>query len=290
MIGTRGAISAGATLVGLVLLLGPRAADPGIEISAEVLVRGRAQAATDALDALRDAIQPGLDEARLAAAAVLSADDPPGSLLLAAGATIADAEGAATTARRAVARLNGARGTWGLGATPLADPTPASELESIGRQLAAAAPAGDSFADLRERGIELPATLEQALTALEGGDLDTAEEIVAQARADHDLVAAWEAERTTLAVWIATTDAMIIAMEEIVSATRAGDAAAAGAAAERFADLGDEAAPADRALRIALGEGGSALIAAPLERLAAALGGIEDARSATAAIATAMGR
>ena len=83
----------------------------------------------------------------------------------------------------------------------------------------------------------------------------------------------------TLPVWIATTDAMITAMEQIVSATRAGDAAAASAAAEAFAALTDDAATADRALRIAIGEGGSSLTAAPLERLAAALGGIEGVRA-----------
>lgn len=290
MIGTRAAISAGATLVGLVLVLGPRAADPGLEIAAERLVKTRAEEAVDALDALRSAIQPGLDEGRRAAAAVLSADVPPGPMLIAAGQTIAAAEDAARTARRAVAGLNGARSTWRAGSAPVAEPIRAGELESIGAQLGAAAPAGDAFADRRRRGSALPATLEGALVALEGGDVDGAGAIVARARADHDLVAAWEGPPPTLPVWIETTDAMISAMETIVSATRANDPEAARAAAAAFADLADDAAFADRALRIALGEGGSALTAAPLERLAAALGGIEDARAATAAIAAATGR
>jgi hypothetical protein len=171
----------------------------------------------------------------------------------------------------------------------VAQPISAGQLPSIGAQLDATASAGDAFADLRRRGTALPATLEEALTALEAGDLDGADEIVTQARSDHDLVASWEGEPVTLAVWIETTDAMISAMETIVTATRAGDSAAAGAAADAFADLGDDAPFADRALRIALSEGGSALTAAPLERLAAALGGIEDARAATAEIAAATG-
>ena len=63
-----------------------------------------------------------------------------------------------------------------------------------------------------------------------------------------------------------------------------------GAAAEAFSALTDDAATADRALRIAIGEGGSSLTAAPLERLAAALGGIEGVRETTAEIALAADR
>ena len=290
MIGTRAAGSAGATLVGLLLVLGPRAADPALEIAAERLVKARAEEATVALDALRAALQPGLDEGRRAAAAVLSADDPPGPMLIAAGRTIAAAENAARSARRAVAGLNGALSTWRRGSVPVAGQIRAGELDSIGAQLRAAASAADAFAELRRRGTALPATLEEALLALESGDVDAAGAIVARARADHDTVAAWEEPPPTLPVWIDTTDAMISAMETILSATRANEPAAARAAAAAFADLADDAAFADRALRIALGEGGSALTAAPLERLAAALGGIEDARAATAAIAAATGR
>jgi hypothetical protein len=109
--------------------------------------------------------------------------------------------------------------------------------------------------------------------------------MVRGARADHDLVAAWEAAPPTLPVWLGTTDAMISAVEQVVSATQAGDEATASAAAVSFAALTAEAATADRALRIALGEGGSALTAAPLERLAAALRSIEEARTAAAAMA-----
>jgi hypothetical protein len=113
---------------------------------------------------------------------------------------------------------------------------------------------------------------------------------VTQARADHALVAAWDVAPATLPVWVETTDAMISAVEQIISASRTGDVASANAAAEAFAALAADAAAADRALRIALGEGGSALTAAPLERLAAALGGIEGVRATTAAIAAAADR
>ena len=253
-------------------------------------MRERAQVATDALDTLRAAIQPGLDDARRAAAAVLSADEPPGSLLVEAGESIGAADEAAVTARRAVASLNGARSALGDDLAPLAEPIAVGELPSIGAQLAAAAPAADAFFELRRRAVGLPETLEAALAALDRGDLEAADELVTRAREDHALVVASDAEPVTLPVWIATTDAMITAMEQIVSATRAGDAAAASAAAEAFTALTDDAATADRALRIAIGEGGSSLTAAPLERLAAALGGIEGMRATTAEIAAAADR
>ena len=287
MIGIRAAISVTVTLVGLVVVIGPRDADPAAGIAAERLVRERAEVATGALDTLRAAIQPGLDEARRAAAAVLSADEPPGSLLVEAGETIGAADEAAVRARRAVAGLNGARAALGDGLAPLTEPIAVGELPSIGAQLGAAAPAADAFFELRRRAVGLPATLEAALAALDRGDLDAADELVTRAREDHALVVASDAEPVTLPVWIATTDAMISAMEQIVSATRAGDAAAASAAADAFRALTDDGVTADRALRIAIGEGGSSLTAAPLERLAAALGGIEGTRATTAEIAAA---
>jgi hypothetical protein len=285
MIGTRATLSVAATVLGLMVLTGPRVADPAVAIGAERLVRVRAEAAVDALDALRAAIQPGLDEARRAAAAVLTADGGTGVRLEAAGATIAGADTAAIAAHRAWDRLNGARAAWRADLAPLPDPIPRGELPSIGDQLRVAAPAAEAFVDMRQRSLGLPAALAEAVTALERGDLDAAADIVEQARADLVLLDEWENAPSTLPVWAGTTNAMISAVGDLISATRAGDAAAAVLAGEAFAGLADEAATADRALRIALSEGGSALTAAPLERLAAALGGIEDARATAAAMA-----
>lgn len=285
MIGARAALAAAVTLLGVAVLIGPRAADPSLAIAAERLVRLRAEVAVEAIDALRAAIQPGLDEARLAAAAVLSADEAPGELLVAAGATIAGADAAAVDARRAWASLNGARGAWRPGLEPLPEPIEAGQLPSIGGQLAAAAPAGDAFVEMRRAAVGLPALLEDAVTALERADPEAASDAVEQARDDHAMVAAWQNAPPSLPVWLGTTDAMISAVEEIVSATQAGDSAAARAAAGDFAALRGEAATADRALRIALSEGGSALTSAPLERLAASLGAIEDARATAAFMA-----
>jgi len=114
--------------------------------------------------------------------------------------------------------------------------------------------------------------------------------MVAEARADHDALAAWEVELVTLPVWLQAAGAMVDAVEAIVAATRAGDAAAAAAAADAFAASSADAVTADRALRIAIGEGGAAVTAAPLGRLAEMLRGVAEARSEVAAILQAVGR
>jgi hypothetical protein len=290
MIRTRAAASAGVAVLGLVLTLGPVAADPAVAIGAERLVRERAAAAVSAVDALRAAAQPGLEVARRGAAYVVGGDKAPGPRLTEAAGLIAGAEPSVPNARRAVAALASATLAWHPHATTAPQPVAAGELSSIAAQLAAAAPAAEEFADLRARGTGVPGVLEEALAALERGAVGEAAELTAQARADHDAIVAWETDLPTLPVWIETTDAMIGAVEGILEATRAGDAAAAREAAEAFAALADDAATADRALRIALSEGGAALTAAPLERLATALRSIEAARAAAAALVSDPGR
>lgn len=192
-------------------------------------------------------------------------------------------------ARRAVAALDSARVAMHPDATVTLEPISAGELTSIAAQLAAAGPAAQEFASLSARATGLPGVLEEAFVALERGDVERAAELTASARMDLDAVVAWETDHPTLPVWIETTDAMIGAMERILDATEAGDASAARDAADEFAALADEAATADRALRIALSEGGAALTAAPLVRLAAALRSIEGARASAAAVASDLG-
>ena len=282
MIGIRASASAAVAVLGVAILLGPVAADPAAVFAAERLVRERAAVAVSAIEALQGAMQPGLEGARTAAAAVVAGDGAPSPLLTEASGHIADAEEEVAPARRAMAALESARLAWHPDATKAPEVLAAGELTSIAAQLAAAGSAADAFADLRARGTGLPGVLEDALGALERGGIGEAEQLAVQARADHDAIVAWETALATLPVWIETTDAMIGAVEEILDATQAGDAAAASAAAEEFAALSDDAATADRALRIALSEGGASMTAAPLERLAAALRSVETARTAAA--------
>ena len=286
MISTR-VIAAALAVVGVAFLLGPGARDPAATIGAERLIRDRAVAAVVALDQLRASVEPGLDAARAASAGVLSGDDAPSQGIEAAAALIADAEEAVAPARRAVSSLASARAAWHPGTSQPSQPSQpvaAGELTSIATQLRASAQVADAFADRRVRGTGLPAVLEQALRSLNAGGFSEASEHVARARDAHAAIVAWETDLPTLPIWIATMDAMISAVEQIVEATRDGDDAMALEAAEAFGAISGDAATADRALRIALSEGGSALTAAPLERLAATIGAIEDSRAAVAAI------
>jgi hypothetical protein len=284
MISAHAVAPAGVAVLGLALLFTPRAADPGIAVAAEQSIRERAAVAVAALDDLRNAIEPGLDTARIGAAAVVGGDRPPSPRLEAAAVQLTDAERAVIVARRAVSALVAARAAWRPEAPRPLEPIAAGELTSIAAQLRGAGDDADTLAGLRMRGTGLPGVLGEALDALEHEDLDAAAELTARARADHEAIVAWETDLVTLPVWVETTDAMISAVEQILEATREGDDAAATEAAASFVALVDDAATADRALRIALSEGGSALIAAPLERLAVVLGDLDASRAAAAAL------
>ena len=287
MIGIRATASAAVAIVGLAALIAPRQADPGAAIAAERIVRERAEAAVVALDDLRAAIEPGLEAARSGAAGVLTDEGDPGPRLREAGELIAAAEVQAPRARRAVAALDGARRAWRPGSQAIAAPVEVGELASIGSQVGASASAADAFADRRRRSLAIPASLEDAVAALEARDVEAAPGGGGRARAAPPPLAARGAPPPTLPVWVETSDAMITAVEELVAATRAGDVAAAQAAADAFAALSDDGETADRALRIALSEGASTLMAAPLERLAAVLGDLDASRTEIGGLATA---
>ena len=283
MIGTRTVLAAGVVGVGLVLVVGRGGPGPAAALEARQLVVDRAAAADDALAALESAMQPSVDAARRGAAGVVTGEDLPGGDLDAAAERLEEARSASAEAAAALAALDGAVRAAGLDAT-VPEPVRPDELASIGSQLAGAAPAADAFAAMRQRAEGLVGRLEQALTALDAGSVADGRQRLAEARADHDAIEAWEVELVTLPVWLDTTDAMIGAMEAIVEATEAGDQAAATAAAEEFAALAQDASTADRALRIAIGEGGTAVTAAPMGRLATTLRDVADARAAVRSI------
>ena len=283
MIGTRAVAAALVVAAAVVLLLGGGGPGPATTLDARRLVVDRAAAADDALGALEAAMQPGVDAARRGTALVVAGADPPGLDLVAAGELLGGAQPLAADAAAALAALHGAAVAAELEATIPEAVTP-DELGSIAAQIAGTAPAADGFATMRRRAERLVGLLDEALAALEAGSLTDASERVTAARADHDAIAEWEVELVTLPVWLDTTDAMIGAVEAIVAAAEVGDEAAARAAAEDFAALGDEAATADRALRIALGEGGTAVAAAPLSRLATAMRDVADARAAVVSV------
>jgi hypothetical protein len=290
MIGTRSGFAALVATVALVPLLGTAGPDPSATVMARRLVIARAQAADASLAALERQVEPVLEAARTGAAAVISGPDAPGAVLSTAAAELAAVAPAADSARAAVSGLNRVIAARDPGASPAPLPDGGGEVRSIAAQLEGTATAADGFVAMRLRAGRVLDALGRALAALDAGEVADAADMVAEARADHDALAAWEVELVTLPVWLEAAGAMVDAVEAIVAATRAGDAAAAAAAADAFAASSADAVTADRALRIAIGEGGAAVTAAPLGRLAEMLRGVAEARSEVAAILQAVGR
>jgi hypothetical protein len=290
MIATRPGLAALAATVALVPLLGTAGPDPSVTVGARRLVVARAQAADASLAELERVIAPVLDAARTGAAAVISGADGPGDDLATTAAELARVAPAADSARAAVAAVNRATAARDPRTTSVALPDGGEEVRSIAAQLEGTAPSADRFVDMRLRTSRVLDALGRALTALEAGEVADAEALAAEARADHAALAAWEVELVTLPVWLETAGAMVEAVEAIVAATRTGDATAAAEAADAFAASSADAVMADRALRIAVGEGGAAVTAAPLGRLAELLREVADARSEVAAILQAVGR
>ncbi|MEO5986038.1 MAG: hypothetical protein ABIQ23_03380 [Candidatus Limnocylindria bacterium] len=266
--------------IGLGLVLAPGAPNPSAGLASHDLIAEGAVAALAALDALSADVEDALDGARIASASVVSGDDRPTTHIDDAAGLAVAAEEVVPPVRSGVNDLAAVASAADPGVAPPPQPVAAGELASIGAQLRASVEAADRFFVIRRQATGLPGVLDRALAALDDGSLDEARTLVADARADHGAVVAWDSDQPTLPVWIETTDAMISGVEDIVEALEAGDAAAAERAGEDVFALADEAAQADRALRIALGEGGAGLLGPPLERLAATLRGIEATRSA----------
>src|SRR5688500_12595874 len=281
------AIVVAALLVGALGGGGPR---PEIEIGARRLVAERAARADETLARLSTALEPAVDAARSGAARVVAGDEAPGIVLAEAADLIASAEDEAADARRAVAAMEAARGAWNPDGDPVAPATERGELGSIAAQLEGSGAAADEFASMRLRAAAIPGTLADALGALETRDVDQARILIDAARESHDIVAAWDVGLVTLPIWVETTDEMIGAVERILDATERGDDGAASVAAAEFAALSVDGATADRALRIAMAEGGSAVTSTPLGRLAAVLSSIGELRATLASIRETMGQ
>jgi flagellin-like hook-associated protein FlgL len=154
----------------------------------------------------------------------------------------------------------------------------------VAAQLTDATDAADLFAEMRRRAANVPEALDAALAALGVDDLATAAAGVAAARADLDAVAGWDVDLVTLPVWVETSDAVVDAVERLIAAVTADDAAGAEQAAADFAELEPDATDADRALQIAISEGAATVVSAPLARLTAAIDAVEAQRADVGAL------
>ncbi|HET8777106.1 MAG TPA: hypothetical protein VFN76_05560 [Candidatus Limnocylindria bacterium] len=286
MIGRRLRLAAVVTVtaVGLLSVLGPGAPRPEVQTAARRLIFEAADEADAALSRLVRDLAPAVDAGRIGSARAVAGDEPPGPKLSEAAELTRAAEASAADARRALGALERARHAADPDAAALEPVVEAGELDSIAAQLDASADVADEFAAMRARAGAVVAGLGAALTALDGGDVPAARRELEEARDLHTVIADWDVGLVTLPVWLDTTDAMIGAVERIITATEHGDADAAERAADEFAALSADAATADRALQIAISEGGGAVAAVPLERLAAVLAAATDARATIAGI------
>jgi hypothetical protein len=279
MIGNRAPITAAATGLALVLGLGGGAPRPELELAARATVLDHAGAAEAALTTLRERLDAALDAGRTGSASVVAGDAAPGPMFdRAADEALAAVDVAieALVARDALAAARSVSAPDAAVLPPAPDP---AEIAAVGVQLEDTAAAAEEFVTMRGRAESVTPTLLAALDALEAGEIEGSEGLVAEARAALVAVERWEVG-VTLPVWTSTVDKMIGAMQRLVAATSAGDAAGAEAAAAEFDALAEEAPEADRALRIALDEGGTAVGATALERLAALLAATDDLRLA----------
>lgn len=264
--------------------------DPGAMLAAERLVETRAREAAAELDALATALAPAREEARRGVARVVSGRESPAEALGAAADIVDDAAQQAASARAAVSALNATRDMAPDDAPDVTEPPGPEDLHALAGELRASASAAEAFAERRRSAARVVETLDAALQSLVEGRPSDAADAVTAARADHAALLSWPREIAILSIWLETTDAMISAVETLIDASRGGDDERAAAAARDFAALSGEAAIADRALRIAVGEGGGAVTAPALERFGAVTAAIEGSRSSVTALLGEEGR
>jgi hypothetical protein len=126
--------------------------------------------------------------------------------------------------------------------------------------------------------------LSDALAALDDDRAEAALNFLAGASAPLELLRAWPDPPVTLALWLTTTDGLLEAVRAMASATLADDPAAAAKAAADYQRAAEAARGADVSLALALSEGGAAVTAIPLRRLADGLADVAALREAIATI------
>ncbi len=267
--------------LGLLLALRPAGIGPVALAGYRSDLLGQGKKADAALASLASALEAALDDARRGAAATVSGDGAPGAYFGAAAVRLEEAGQRVTDANGALAGVRGLLAIGGDPGAPLAVAS-AAELASISAQLQATAQPADAFAAMRRSSREVLNALQASLAALRGDDLATAQVGLDRAATELDAVRGWPGQLATLPLWTTTVGKLLDALVEVVDARRAGDATREKAALAAYRAATKDAAQADRALAIALAEGGGGISQVPLSRLAAAVANVEAARGAVA--------
>jgi hypothetical protein len=278
MIGSR--LGAAAAVLALVMGLGGGAPRPDVALAGNDAIVAAADRTLAAIDRLEARLLGAVDAGRAGAARVVAGTADPTEPLLSSAATITAAGPAALELKEARAALERARAALRPDADPLPEAPEPGDLASIAAQLDRSAEAGAAFAAVRREVEGMSATLVDALHEVASGDSGAARSRLVAASAAIDELRAWQENASTLPVWIRTASAMIRAMHRLVDAVEAGDVAKARGARADFDAAAERAPQADRALRIGIGEAGSALTSVPLRRLADVLRGLDELRVA----------
>jgi hypothetical protein len=257
----------------------PARADPPTEAARQGELADAAQAADGALGSLARRIAVAREHARLGTALTASGEAPAPELTAAAEA-LAAASGEADDAKRGLELLAGL-----AAAIEPADTIPSlsyggTDLEQIAAQLEASAAAATLFVERRHATQAIVSALSAALAELERDEPSAALTSLAEADAPMALLDAWEQRPPLLRYWMTISADLLGAAGDIARATLADDPAAAKAAGERYAKAAQAARGADNALALALSEGGAAVIATPVRRLAAVADEVDEARAA----------
>jgi hypothetical protein len=273
-----------ALVVALAIVLGAGAPRPEVAISSSAAIAEASDRTLGAIDRLEAELAPAIDAARAGSARVVAGEADPAERLDAAAGFILAAAPAAIAVRQALGDLERARAALDPDAQPLPRAPDGADLASIAGQLGDAGEAGARFAEARRSAEAVSGDLVDALDAAVAGEPDEAHERLLLGLAALDELRAWEDDAPVLSVWIDTVDAMIRAMQRLVDAVRADDAAGATAAEAAFDEAAEGGIEADRALRIGLGEAGNAVTAVPVGRLAEALAALGELELAVRAV------
>jgi hypothetical protein len=279
---------AGVVLV-VILLFGAAptdlgAADPVHAAALRRMAVSQAAAADASLAEAEELMTAGTAEASRGQAAALSGDEDPATFMDAAAAAF---EAAAEPVDMTHVSLEDLR--WTLLALDPDTPPPTLELSGadltgIGAQWRATALPLSAIADLRRAAEATLEALDDALAALDDDDPAAALDAVSEAEASLDVVRASARDLSTLPVWVDTVEALLDATADIARAAQTGDADALAEAQAAFDEAADDAARADQALTIALGEAAAGITGPASAASAAARRAVGATRAALAGL------
>ena len=262
----------------------PETTDPVRAAALRHQAAGQAADADAALAEAEELMHGGIAEAGRGQAAVLGGDEDPATSIDAAAAAFESAAAPVDAAQVALETLS-----WTLLALdPAAEPPSlelrGSDLAAIGAQWRATALPLSVLTDLRRAAEATLEALDDALAALDDDDPAAALEALEEAEASLDVVRESESELPTLPVWVDTVEALLEATADIARAAQAGDAEALAEAQAAFEAAAGDAARADHALTIALGEASAGVTGPAASSSAAALRAVGATRAALASL------